>query len=212
MDHSRRRKITLTHWLLIVIIAALISNAVLQTILIRQRKESAPTKAVQGMQTYEPQAAAKWLQEFDKSSRKSQYRQREIDEMLPDASKLDRESVRFQMPGSPLNSNKRDIEPSPPARRSNPHDPRPSQLPRLSLQILAAGRSSHFGIRRKRDRCPADRRPGSRRTAQAKPSCDNAIAERVANQRIAIIRPVESFSRWGVYGFGSTTPMAVPPT
>ncbi len=41
MDNSRRRRITLTQWLLIVIVGALVSNAVLQTISIMQHNESA---------------------------------------------------------------------------------------------------------------------------------------------------------------------------
>jgi hypothetical protein len=39
MGNPRRRRITLTHWLLVVVIAALVANAILQTISIMQRSE-----------------------------------------------------------------------------------------------------------------------------------------------------------------------------
>ena len=41
MDKPPRRRITLTHWLLIVVIAALVANAVLQTISIMQQGKRA---------------------------------------------------------------------------------------------------------------------------------------------------------------------------
>jgi hypothetical protein len=42
MDNPRRRRITLTHWLLIVIAAALVTNAALETISIVQRRALLP--------------------------------------------------------------------------------------------------------------------------------------------------------------------------
>ena len=55
MDNPRRRRITLTQWLLIVIVAALVANAVLQTISIVQHKESARMRAVQRSPKYNAQ-------------------------------------------------------------------------------------------------------------------------------------------------------------
>jgi hypothetical protein len=69
MDHPKRGRITRTQWLLIVIIAALITNAVLQTILIMQRDESTRIRAGQGVDTINPQDVAKWIQGFEKQKR-----------------------------------------------------------------------------------------------------------------------------------------------
>ncbi len=89
MENPRRRGITLTHWLLIVIIAALIANAALQTISIMQRNE----RAIAKFSREDEAERARWLEEIEEADRKNKESVRKVEkimsEMLKDGGELD---------------------------------------------------------------------------------------------------------------------------
>lgn len=114
MENPRRRRITLTHWLLIVIIAALIANAVLQTISIMQRNE----RAIPELSPEDEAERARWVQEIDARERefapamkaledriKQLHRENQIDR----EKQIDRENENSTPETSPNNSIERHI-------------------------------------------------------------------------------------------------------
>ncbi len=109
MDNPRRHRITLTQWLLIVIVAALVSNAVLQTISIVQHKESARMNAVQRSpnNVQVDQAYQKLLGEVEDNVREAR---RALNESKRDLSEPDGEMAPEEERSGPTNSNTRRIE------------------------------------------------------------------------------------------------------
>ena len=109
MDNPRRHRITLTQWLLIVIVAALVSNAALQTISIVQHNESARMKAVQRSpnNAQVAQAYQKLLREVDDNVREAR---RTLNESERDLSEPDGEMAPEEERSGPTNSNMRRIE------------------------------------------------------------------------------------------------------
>jgi Sec-independent protein translocase protein TatA len=110
MDHPRRRRITLTQWLLIVIVAALVANAALQTISIMQHKESARRLSVLRSPKYNAQAHQA-LQKVIREARDAiAEARREVNEEVRDVSEPDRENALGEQRSGPTTSNTRRIE------------------------------------------------------------------------------------------------------
>jgi hypothetical protein len=99
MENPRRRRITLTHWLLIVIIAALVANAALQTISIIQRIEPRAVKV-------SPAAAGAALAEYDRLRARILGKARELDPKWRGMEEMsdDRESARRKQQSGPKDS------------------------------------------------------------------------------------------------------------
>jgi hypothetical protein len=99
MENPRRRRITLTHWLLIVIIAALVANAALQTISIMQRIEPPAVKD-------SPAAAAAALAQYNRLRARILGRARELDPEWRGMEEVsdDRESARRKQQSAPKES------------------------------------------------------------------------------------------------------------